>query len=79
MIQRTTIAAEQDDLEVLRAEARRRDLSLAQYLRLVVAEKATHIQAQRRPRFGVGRSGGSTRSVSLESVNDEDSPASSQP
>ncbi|MGI9303230.1 MAG: hypothetical protein ACR2RB_11050 [Gammaproteobacteria bacterium] len=79
MIQRTTIAAERDDLEVLRAEAKRRELSFAQYLRLVLAEKATDIQSRRRPRFGVGRSDGSSLSVALESVDDEDSPARGSP
>ncbi|MDQ3973081.1 MAG: ribbon-helix-helix protein, CopG family [Actinomycetota bacterium] len=57
MTARTTLSADEDDLETLRAEARRRGISLATLLREVVAREAANLRAQRRPRFGIGRSG----------------------
>lgn len=71
MMHRTTITATPDDLATLKAEARRRGLSLAAYMCEVVAGKASEIRATRVPRFGLGRSGQGT---STESVEDEDSP-----
>jgi len=72
MIQRTTIAAESDVLETLRDEAARRGLSLARLVGEILAEKAAALRAERRPRFGLGRSGGG---VAQASVDDEESPA----
>jgi len=72
MIQRTTIAADRDDLETLRAEARRRRVSLARLLREIVAANAAEPRAARRPRLGLGRSG---QGIAGDSVEDEDSPA----
>ncbi len=73
MKQRTTLTAEADDLEVLRAEARRQGLSLNDLLRTAVAEKAAEIQSRKRPRLGIGHSGGDR--LGAQSVADEDSPA----
>jgi len=72
MIRRTTLSAERDDLSVLEAEARRRGVSLAQVLRELVATEAGRIRQERRPRFGVVRSGGGAAGAS---VVDEESPA----
>lgn len=73
MNQRTTISAEADDLEVLRAEAARRGVPLNDLLRDAVAAKAAEIQAARRPRLGVGRGGGV--SLAERSARDEHAPA----
>lgn len=73
MKQRTTVTAEADDLEVLRAEAGRRGVSLNELLSDAVASKAAEIRRARRPRFGVGRSGGAN--LAAQSVADEDAPA----
>jgi len=75
MVQRTTLAAEKDDLDTLRAEARRRGVSLARLLRDLVAEQAKELRAQRRPRLAVGRS---RRGVATESVRDEESPVATR-
>ena len=72
MIQRTTVAAEQEDMETLRAEAQRRGISLASLTGEILSEKAAELRRARRPRVGVGRSG---TGVSRESVEDEDLPA----
>jgi hypothetical protein len=72
MKQRTTITAEADDLEVLRAEARRLDVSLNELLSAAVADKAAEIQQSRRPRLGLGRSGGAN--LAEQSVADEEAP-----
>jgi hypothetical protein len=71
--QRTTLTAEADDLEVLRAEAKRLGLSLNDLLRAAVAQKAAEIQSEKRPRLGIGRSGGAE--LSRQSVAEEDAPA----
>jgi len=55
-IKRTTLAAEERDLDALRAEARRRGISLAELLRRSVAREAAALRAGRRPRFGVASS-----------------------
>ena len=73
MKQRTTLTAEADDLETLRAEAGRLGVSLNAVLSGMVAERAQQIRAVRRPRLGVGRSGG--EGLSEQSVHDEESPA----
>jgi hypothetical protein len=73
MIQRTTVAAEQEDLETLRDEARRRGVSLAVLTGEILADKAAELRRARRPRVGVGRSG---TGVAQESVEHEDLPAS---
>jgi len=72
MNRRTTISAEADDLDVLRAEAVRRGVPLNDLLREAVSAKAAEIQAARRPRLGVGRSGGA--GLGLRSARDEDAP-----
>jgi len=77
MVQRTTIVADEEDLAVLRAEAAREGVSLAQYMRGVVAETASSLRRGRRPSVGIGRSGGV--GVARESVDDEDAAASTPP
>jgi hypothetical protein len=72
MIQRTTVAANEEDLETLRAEARLRGVSLAHLAGEILARKAAELRRERRPRLGIGRSGGG---VSQESVEREDLPA----
>jgi hypothetical protein len=72
VIQRTTVAAEQEDLETLRSEAQRRGISLAALTGEILSEKAAELRRARRPRVGVGRSG---TGVSQQSVEDEDLPA----
>lgn len=75
MKRRTTLTAEADDLETLRAEAGRRGVSLNAVLREIVAERASQIRSHRRPRLGVGTSG--SGDLSRQSVEDEASPARS--
>ncbi len=72
MIQRTTVAAEAEVLDALRAEAKRRGVSLAVLVGEILAEKAAKLRHIRRPRLGVGHSG---IGVSQESVDQEDLPA----
>jgi predicted DNA-binding ribbon-helix-helix protein len=72
MIQRTTIAAEAEVLEALRAEAKRRGVSLAMLVSEILEEKVAKLRHTRRPRLGVGRSG---TGVSQQSVDREDLPA----
>jgi len=76
MDRRTTLTADQDDLETLRAQARRRGVSLARLLREVIAEKAEQVRASQKPRLGIGCS---DEGVGRASVEDEDSPASTPP
>ncbi|MEJ7703705.1 MAG: ribbon-helix-helix protein, CopG family [Geodermatophilaceae bacterium] len=57
MIQRTTVAADSDDLAVLRAEASRREVPLSQVLREAVTRHADALRDSRMPRFGRGASG----------------------
>ena len=72
MVQRTTIAAEEEVLEALRAEAKRRGVSLAVLAGEILADRAAELRRARRPRVGIGRSG---TGVSQESVEREDLPA----
>jgi hypothetical protein len=72
MIQRTTVAAEREDLETLRTEAQRRGISLASLTGEILSERAAELRRARRPRVGIGRSG---NGVSQASVEDEDLPA----
>ena len=72
MMQRTTVAADAEVLDVLRAEAKRRGVSFATLTAEILADKAVELRRTRRPHVGVGRSGSG---VSQESVNREDLPA----
>jgi hypothetical protein len=56
MMQRTTVTADEADLETLRAEAKRRGVSLSTVLAETVAEKARALRRRRRPQVGVARS-----------------------
>ncbi len=73
MRQRTTLTAEGDHLEPLRAEAKRRGVSLNAVLEELVERGTSGILAEKRPRLGLGDSGGANRSHC--SVTDEESPA----
>lgn len=73
MRQRTTLTAEADDLETLRAEAQRMGVSLNRVIETLVAKRAAEIQAGKRPRLGLGRSGDA--GLSRRSVDDEEAPA----
>ena len=55
MMRRTTVAADHEALETLKAEARRRGVSMTVLLGEAVEEKAASIRAARRPRVGLGR------------------------
>jgi hypothetical protein len=67
MVRRTTLAADPDDLAVLEAEARRRQVSLARVLRELVAKEADALRSERVPRFGIGRSGvGAARAAAAD-------------
>ncbi len=59
MMRRTTVVAEDDDLEVIAREARTQGLSLGRMLGEFVAEKARELRRQRRPHLGTFRAGGS--------------------
>jgi hypothetical protein len=56
MMHRTTVTADEADLDTLRAEARRRGVSLSTVLAEAVAEKARALRRRRRPQVGVARS-----------------------
>jgi hypothetical protein len=70
MMHRTTVAADREALDTLKAEARRRGVSLTVILGEAVEEKAASIRAARRPRVGLGRSsdGRSAAQVTAEPV-----------
>jgi hypothetical protein len=72
LTQRTTIAADDEVLDTLRAEAKRRRVSLASLVGEFLKEKAEELRRGRRPHVGIGRSGSG---VSQESVDREDLPA----
>ncbi len=72
MTQRTTIAADEEVLDALRAEAKRRKISLATLVGEYLKEKAAELRRSRRPHVGIGRSGSG---VSQDSVDHEDLPA----
>lgn len=55
-IRRTTVAASEQSLRTLEAEAARRSISLSAVLAEAVDEKALAIRQRRRPRVGLGRS-----------------------
>jgi hypothetical protein len=77
MKRRTTITAEADDLEILRFEAARLGIPVGELIGELVAAKASEIQAARRPRLGLGRSGGAR--LSDLSVANEEEPAATAP
>jgi hypothetical protein len=74
MNHRTTITARRDDLETLRAEARRRQTSLNRLLQELIAKEAAELRSARQPKLGIGRSG---QGVARQSTDDEDAPAQS--
>lgn len=65
-MRRTTVVAEDDDLEVLEKEARDRGMPLGRMLGDVVAEKAYQLRQQRRPRVATFRSGGGSVAELME-------------
>lgn len=72
MMRRTTLAADDDVLATLQAEADRRGSSLAAVLREAVEEKAVALRTARRPRVGYGRStdGASAAELTGEPVSE---------
>ena len=71
MMQRATVAADAQVLDLLREEAKRRGVSFAVLAGEILADKAAELRRSRRPRLSVGRSGSG---VSHESVDQEDLP-----
>lgn len=61
------MAADQDSLATLEAEARRRGTSLSAVLAEAVDEKAAALRHGRRPRVGVGRSADGRSAAELTS------------
>jgi hypothetical protein len=70
-VRRTTLAAESDDLALLESEARRRNVSLAQVLRELVAREADELRRSRRPRFAVART---SKGAAQVAAQDEQAP-----
>jgi post-segregation antitoxin (ccd killing protein) len=64
-MRRITVTADHDALEALKAEARRRGVSMSVLLREAIDEKAARIHAARRPRIGRGRSADGRSAVQL--------------
>jgi hypothetical protein len=56
-MERTTVAADAEDVAILRDEAKRRGVILSTVLREAVHLQATTIRSRRRPHIGIGRSG----------------------
>jgi hypothetical protein len=71
-VRRTTVAAESDDLAILKSEARRRGVALAQVLREAVHREAGRLRATTAPRFGIVRGDGT---ASRAIAADEHAPA----
>lgn len=72
MMQRTTIAADEEDLDTLRREAERRAVPFTRFVAAVLSEKAAELRRASRPRFGLGSGGGG---LAVASVEDEAGPA----
>jgi len=62
------VTAEEETLATLRAEARRRGVSLSAVLAEAVEEKAASIRDARRPRTGVGASSDGRSAAQLTSA-----------
>jgi hypothetical protein len=75
VMRRTTVAAEDEALATLQAEARRRGVSLSAVLAEAVEEKAASIRGARRPRTGVGASTDGRSAAELASSPVARSPA----
>ena len=74
MMQRTTVTAETEDLNLFRREAKRRNVSLNEVLKEILHEAA----ASRRKKLmkrDFGLFDGPGTNIAQESVDDEDSPA----
>jgi hypothetical protein len=54
-VRRTTVAARDDDLEVIATDARIRGVSLSRALGELVAERAAQLRQRRRPRVALFR------------------------
>lgn len=59
--------ADDEDLEVLTREAQKHGLSLGRMLGDVIAEKASEVRAQHRPRLGTFHGGGDSIADRMES------------
>jgi hypothetical protein len=69
-MRRTTVTARTQDLATLKAEAKRRNLSLTALVSEAIADKAAVLRSRRQPRVGIARSrdGRSAREVAAEPV-----------
>jgi hypothetical protein len=66
-LRRTTVSAEQDDLAVLEAEARKRGVSLTHVLREAVEREAGRLREGSAPRFGIVQGdGNATRAIAAD-------------
>ncbi len=70
---RTTVLVDEDALDTLGFEAKRRSVSLAEVLREAIDDKVVSLRTTRRPRVGVARSsdGRSAADVTGDPVSDE--------
>jgi hypothetical protein len=69
MQKRTTVAAPSESLATLEAEADRRGVALTVVIAEAITEKATAHRRARRPRLGVGASGGRSRGAAKLTAN----------
>lgn len=73
-MRRTTVTAPAGSLDTLESEARRRGVPLTVVLAEAIEEKAAALRRERRPRLGLGASGGRSPGAAIltaEPVADE--------
>jgi hypothetical protein len=62
---RTTVAADAEALDTLQGEAGRRGTSLSAVVAEAIEEKAATLRQARRPRLGIGASGGRSAGAAI--------------
>lgn len=62
---RTTVSAPVDALATLQAEASRRGVPVTAVIAEAIVDKAASLRAGRRPRLGLGSSGGRSRGAAI--------------